>query len=335
VRWYKSWTPCPPRPKRRSYELDAQATGGQTRRFIQTDLDSWHWEEPLLTRDPRVGPFHAVVPLGEPLTAVAHFGPNGLEGRLSAGPFRDLADAVLTPPNGRSLAVHIDPDGAFRVGADDVRPPDQYLAGAVLSDRQQRRQEVYQKYLTPPKAGRPDGPAMLLAWASPLDLNFTPVPDARTVGDALLALPLHLERSPVGTHVTVPGPLLTCRRRVPPDGWTRPTMTFSYGADMELRFQLPAAVLPLQVERARLSAKISAPGRRVVISAPSDGGLVELQRVDSPLDPIRIDVTDERLLRLDANGCLHLNVSLSEAEVEAWKIDYLEIEVSGTVTAAK
>src|SRR5262249_61231702 len=82
--------------------------------------------------------------------------------------------------------------------------------------------------------------------------------------------------------------------------------------DMLLRFQFPDEVLPFKVERARLLTRIDAPARRVTISGLADDGPVELHRVESPLDPLRVDVTDERLLRLDAEGGLHLNLSVSD-----------------------
>jgi hypothetical protein len=35
-------------------------------------------------------------------------------------------------------------------------------------------------------------------------------------------------------------------------------------------------------------------------------------RMESPLGPIRVEITQERLLRLDEEGGLHLNVALSD-----------------------
>src|SRR2546430_9453094 len=51
----------------------------------------------------RFAPFHATVITGEPIKAVARLGPDGLEGKLSAGMFQDLEDAILSTPNGRKL----------------------------------------------------------------------------------------------------------------------------------------------------------------------------------------------------------------------------------------
>ena len=80
---------------------------------------------------------------------------------------------------------------------------------------------------------------------------------------------------------------------------------------------------------------------RITIAGRADGSLVELHRVESPLDPIRVEITEPRLLRLDGEGGLHVNVSVS-GDLGAgaadprdphanpkWMIEYLELEVSG------
>jgi hypothetical protein len=62
--------------------------------------------------------------------------------------------------------------------------------------------------------------------------------------------------------------------------------------------------------------------------------------VESPLDPLRVQITDAPLLRLDAQGGLHLRLSVSDplealkggkrnVEHQKWAIDFLELEVSG------
>jgi hypothetical protein len=315
------------------FELDMAGLEGQTRRLMLTDLDAWHWDKLSLPAGVRFASFHYTAPTGEPLSAVARFGADGLEGELKAGPFRDVADALLSPRNGRDLAVRLRPDGSFTAGGRDVLPPGQFLAGAVLSDRQQRRQDFYREALKRTPGVRPEGPPVLLAWADPIDTHFTLGRRSRVVGDALLVIPVRLERAEPGRRVTIPGPLLPYRRLI--DGRsTPPTFEFSQGADMELRFQLPRAVLPLKVERARLLAKIAAAGRRVTVAGRADGAPVELYRAESPLDPVEVNIADGRLLRPDEEGGLHLNVSLSELLAgegsQKWTIDYLELGVSGT-----
>src|SRR5262249_25392273 len=160
-----------------------------------------------------------------------------------------------------------------------------------------------------------------------------------TVGDALLLVPLRLERPAAAASVTIPGPLISYRQ-ILNTGPIRPRLEGSYPTDLHLRFQLPPVALPFIVGKARLSAKIDAPSRRVEVSGRTDEGLVHLHRVDSPLDPTRIDITEPRLLRLDDQGGLHLNLSISEERQGAgtkdarevdqkWKIEDLELEVVG------
>jgi hypothetical protein len=324
------------------FQLDTTALEGQLRRLISTDLDAWHWENLELPAGVRSAPFHASIPTGGPITAVATLGPEGIEGKLAAGAFQDVGDALLSTSNGRQLAVHLQPDGAFRVSSADVLSVNQFLAGAVLSDQQQRRQEIYRAFLKRPIAGRPERGSTLLAWAKPIDMHFTLAPDARLVGSALLVLPLRLERPAGGSRVTIPGALLPYRQIIE-TGPIRPMLDSTKRADMHLRFQLPAAALPLQVERAWLVTKINAPSRSVVISGHTDGGLEEIHRVASPLDAIRVEINEGRFLQLDEQGGLHVSLSVSDMvheedtnqgriqPVEKWTIEYLELEVAGRI----
>jgi hypothetical protein len=318
------------------FELDMSGIEGRTRRLILTDVGAWHWENLALPAGVRFAPFRYTARTGTPLGAAAHFGAEGLEGRLTTGPFQGVGDAVLAAPDGRNMAVHLGADGAFTAKGSDVLPPGEFLTGTVLNDRQQRRQELYRTFLKPPRddrfEGRFGGRTMLLAWADPIDMHFTLAPDARTVGTALLTMPLRLERSPPGAAVTIPGPFIPYRRilnALP----ARPTVVSNAGVDQDLRFQLPQAVLPFKVERARLVARIDAPSRRVTVAGQADGKPVEVHRVESPIDPIRVEITAEPLLRLDETGSLHLNLTISDTlqggQGEKWTIRSLDLEVSG------
>jgi hypothetical protein len=326
------------------FDLDMAGIEGKTRRLVLTDLDAWHWEGLELPAGVRFAPFHSTTPTGAPIRAGARFGPRGLEGKLAAGPFEELADGLLTAPAGRHLSPHLEADGAFTAAGPDVLPAGQFLPGAVLTDRQQRRQELYRAFLAHPGTGPLEGRYVFLAWARAADLHFTLAPDARLVGSAVLVVPLQLVRTPPGTQVVIPGPFVGLER-VLPGTRTRPTLDSPREIDMHLRFQVPPTVLPLAVERARLSARIEAPARRVTIAGRAGEEWREVHRVDSPLDPIRVEVTDERLLRPDAEGGLHVRLEISEPlqggdarggarGEEKWSIKYLELEVSGRTLPA-
>jgi hypothetical protein len=320
------------------FHLDMAGLEGQTRRLILTDQGSWHWEDLALPAGERFAPFRYTARTDKPMTAVARLG-NGVEGRLAVEPFHDLADALLCTPSGRNLAVHLEPDGAFHFGSEDVLPSGQFLASAVLDEQRQRRHELYRTFLKRPGVGPLEGRNVLLAWALPIDMHFQFGPEARQVGMALLVLPLRLERTPPGTAVTIPGPFVPYRRiqldpQTGQEYQTEASVSSTRPADQRLRFQLPAEVLPLRVQRARLTARIRAPGRRVTISGVAADKLVERARVDSPHDPITIYLDEEPLLRLDEAGGLRFEVDIGDTGRgglvdEKWEIEYLELEVSG------
>lgn len=143
--------------------------------------------------------------------------------------------------------------------------------------------------------------------------------------------------------MTIPGPFVPYRQ-IAATGPIRPTLESAQATNMHLRFQLPAEVLPLDLASARLTAKIEAPSRQVIISGHGPDRAVELYRVNTPLDPIRLTITEANLLRLDEQGGLHLHLSIGDErsargvenkdarEVsEKWRIEDLELDVVGTV----
>lgn len=319
-------------------DLDTAGLEGQVRRRTQTDMIAWHWDGLALPAGVRTGPFRAAVPTG-PVRAVARFGPDGVFGRLTTGRFRDPADPVLLTPSGDVVVVRLGADGSF-AGAADELPAGQYVAGTVLTDRQQRRQEVLRKLLTKPIARHLDGRDLMLVWADPTEPPFEAGADDRTVGTTLLTIPVEFARPAAGEAVLVPGayvPFAVLLQGRP----GRPTMEAAQPVNMKLRFRLPPSVLPLTVERATLRLKVRASSRKVTVSGYAGDQVVKLTEVESPIDPIRVDVTDRRLVTLDADGFLYLGVEIGERLVsgsgdpkqvdldEKWRIESLSLEVAG------
>jgi hypothetical protein len=111
---------------------------------------------------------------------------------------------------------------------------------------------------------------------------------------------------------------------------------------MNLRFQLPLSVLPLQVERARLVVQVRAPGRRFTVTGAADAA--ELLSVESPNDTLQVDLTQEALLRLDDQGGLTLRIKIGELAAGGptmggaparWSIAALGLEVTGRTLPAE
>jgi hypothetical protein len=316
------------------FELDLAGLEGRVHRRLQTDLDRWHWENLELPAGLRVAPFRYTVRPREPLTATARFGPEGLEGRVASGPFRQLEDLLLWTPAEHPLAVRLATDGSFRAGAEDQLAAGQFLVGGLVSDRQRARLRLYEKLLAQPQARPIANRSLLLAWAEPVDMHFALAPQARMTGAALLAIPLRFERPAPGTRVTLPAALVDCQR-ITSDGRTLPPATESRSAtSLRLRFQIPASVLPLDVERARLTLKLHAPWREVVISAFADGDAVPVRHLTGPLGAPQVAIEDPRLLRPDGQGALYMNVEVGELRggnvgQDLWRLSAAALEVRG------
>jgi hypothetical protein len=322
-------------------DLDVAGLEGQVRRRVQTDFDGWHWEGLSLPAGVRTGPFRASVPTG-PVRAVAKFGPDGITGHLTTGRFRDPTDPVLLTQSNETMVVRLAADGSFAGVPTDSLPPGQFMAEAVLSDRQQRRQDVLRKLLTKPVARHLEGRDLMFVWTEPAESPFAAGAGDRTVGTALLTIPIEFERPAAGDRVTVPAGFVPATAI----HLGRPGRVLTEGAQpttMRLRFRLPPSVRPLTVERATVRAKVRASSRKFAVVGYAGNEVIRLAQVESPIDPVRVDVTDARLITPDADGYLYLGIEIGErlgsasgdpthVELdEKWRIESLGLEVVGRV----
>jgi hypothetical protein len=290
--------------------LDQSGLDGQTRQRVVTDADAWHWEKLNLPAGVRTGTFRSTIRTGR-LGAVARFGPDGLDGRLDTGPFRGPADGLVLTPTRQPLPVRFGDGDSFVARGQDALPPGQYVAGAVLTDRQQGRQAVYRELLGGQFPKHWEGRNLLLTWADPGPPAFRVGADDRVVGMALLVLPLEFDRPPPDTPVTVPSAFVPYTRMVLGRPMT-PNLEGNGPSELELRFQLPRSVLPLTVERVRLAVHARTPGRQFTVSGHGEVGLVPVFEANGPLDPVWVEIADPRLLRTDPEGGLRVTLKVGE-----------------------
>jgi hypothetical protein len=317
-------------------DLDMSAIRGQARRRVMTDTDAWHWENLGLPAGLRLGPFRTTVRTDQPLQAVGQFGPDGITGRVVAGPFRELEDGALLTPNGRSLAVRLGSDGAFSAQNQDLLPRGQFLASTVLSDRQQRRETAYRQLYARTQARESADQTIFLAWAEPPEAPFDLGSEAHLVSSALLALPLQWEHSPAGTRLTIANAFIPYERILLGKP-VEPILDSRTGVDMRLRFQIPRSVLPLQVEQARLDVKIRASRRHFTVTGFAADRPSKLLDTESPVGTLQVNITEEALLHLDKDGGLYLGVAVgdlpagdaAEGTEARWAIEAIELEVTG------
>jgi hypothetical protein len=316
------------------FDLDLAGLEGHDLRRVQTDLDRWHLENLELPAGVRLAPFRHTLRTGRPVEATIRFGPEGVEGRVAASPFGPLEDVLLSTPGQHAVAVRIGADGSFRARGQNELRGGALVAGGLLSDRQRTRQRLYEKFLAEPQPRYVAERSLLLAWAEPVDLHFTLAAQARTVGAALLAIPLRFEPTPPGTPVTVPAAFVDCRRLGSDGRPLRPPAESRLATNMRLRCQLPASVLPLEVAGARLTVKLYAPGREVILGAFVGGDAVPLRRLTSPIGVEQVEIDDPRLLQPDEHGILYMNIKVGEVqgsnpEQSLWRLESAALEIRG------
>ena len=133
------------------------------------------------------------------------------------------------------------------------------MPGSVLTDRQQRRQNIYRKLLARPRPTHLERCDNLLAWAETENLPFTVGDSARRFGTVLLVVPLEFNRPTGRAPVTIPNGFIPYTA-VTEGHSHRPTLEGSTPVRNRLRFQLPSSVLPFSVEKATLIVRVRAPG---------------------------------------------------------------------------
>ena len=105
-----------------------------------------------------------------------------------------------------------------------------------------------------------------------------------------------------------------------------------------MRFQAPEAVLPLQLQRARLTLQITAPSRTLEILRYVGTRKQPLYQVANPIGRIERTFQDAELPPLDAAGCVLVGIIVGPAagagngpERTPWKIEMAQLEIAGVV----
>ena len=328
-----------------------------TRRMVWTDHDAWRWEHLPETAGLRSATFQTAAEYPERLEARATFGPEGLTGRLHLPGESRPTDAMLATRDGR-IGVELRGDGTFTAQADNVLANEQFLAAGLLSDEQGRRRRLLQQLLAnPERRDFPDAPCVFV-WTEPWDIGFRFGENRRSLGSALLAVPLKLQRPPAGTEVRIASPFLPFHGAIgpdgsPPTGWwdsqrhqwiekSRPSETW-------LRFQIPTVLLPITVERGRVTVQVIGPVGKLTLAGlhPKTKILVPLKTWTDPVGSLSLEITDPDLLTVSADGGLMLHVSAgntdlpelahlqsTEASVLSyWQIESLSLELNAKTIA--
>ena len=332
--------------------LDPESFVGEAPRMIWTDFDQWYWQQPDLRPGAmQMAQVRSIVAWDAPARAKLSFGAKQLRLRVERGPLSALADPVLAVPNGHLVPI---PDGAaeFVIPGGQAPGPDQFFAGGVaLSDLQARRQVVLRQLAASTQAPltvRFAPEPMLLAWADAIDLDLDYAPNAERRESALVAIPVDLVRPDPGTQVSVPAAFIALRHDDPlgklkggPYEARRRTWVdmISSPRRFVVRFQLPEAVVPMQITAARLNITIDASGWKLALFDPFRQDTEPLKERVSPMGTIGFDLDEwPVLLETGADGAVYVKfhvtpVSGKTGGSRVWGIRAMSLEVSGRTLA--
>ena len=334
--------------------FESPAGSGSPVRMLWSDQNSWQLQNVEFSAGVRLAEFRQAVPISSPTVASGTFDEAGFRGRLTGNLATDWSDAIVADQSGFALPVTIGTDGTIS----NDRPsllPGQYLDSAILDAEQSRRQTVFRKMLDASKRSRiyPSKPT-LLAWSAPLVLQ-TGKSDTSPTGAMLASFPLSIKRPESGSRIRIPSTFLPYRsvknkklkigsastfsntRRT----WS--TFTYSRASTALLRFEIPPELLPIVVENAKLTLKISAPLREVEISSGHPDSLTDVWSKSSPVGTFEISFSNETSCTLDDQGGLNVAlkvgaVQLDELDVTEvgtqdrnWQVEWIQLEIQGLI----
>jgi hypothetical protein len=319
------------------FNLDRKGLEGNNAVRLMTDHDAWRWENLATPAGVRLAPFRFPLATPRPIRATVRFTPTGMDGTVNAEPFQNLGDAVFCGPGERRTAARVGQE-KLEVKATEMLGANDFLASTTLTDRQQRRLQLAREFVKADEFRLLKNDTVLLAWADPVSTPFNRSSTAKRTGEAMLLIPVEYQRPKPGDRITVPASCIGFTRLVEEKLPIALVRESDRPLDGHFRFQLPRELLPLKLEQARFTIRLEAASRRVILSEGANKRGAELYRSESPLDVIRVEIDRTSALKLDSEGGLHLHLSISdlletnpdpERLKPSWKIDFLELEVTG------
>jgi hypothetical protein len=335
--------------------FDETVSSSSPVRMVWSDQNKWQLQNAAFSSGVRLAEFRESVPLEMSAVATGTFDESGFRGRLTGNVSANWSDALVAHQSGFSLPVSIDRDGVIASSANPLLPG-QHIDTAILNAEQSRRQKVYRSMFDASQRSRVyPSQLTLLAWSDPLKLHTGRLDDDSPTGAMLASFPIVIERPALGSRIRIPSTFLPYRSVqskklkigfAPTFSNTRRTWstnTFSSASTSLLRFEIPSELLPLLVDHATLTIKISAPLRDVKISSGHVDSLVEVWSKSSPVGTFSIPLSAESSRILDDAG--GLNVALDAGAVQLdeldeanagtqdrhWQVEWMQLEIQGMI----
>ncbi|MFP6764757.1 MAG: hypothetical protein VB858_14115 [Planctomycetaceae bacterium] len=342
------------------YLPDRSGTGMGTWRRQQEDPPAWSFQNSRLPVGIRMTPFERSIRLSSDVSAEGTFNPEGFVGTLHTGPFGQLEDITIATHNHFTASTAADASGRFVIRPGNVLPPGEFFSGTLLNDTQQQRQRVLQRTLTLEgrQAWYPNR-LMLLGWTEAVagGIEF---PVQRKNSTALVGIPIELRSPPPGSDVKIPS-LFLRMKSIRSDNQAGFSSSYSnakalwsrmlYTGTSTLRFQIPEPLLPLDITSVVYRLKLSAPLRRVRLTAGLSGKRMLVTQRDSMVGEFSFTLTDREALALDPKGGLQIELIIGDVTLasdeenidefgeqviqrdQSWQVYWIQAEVTGRTSS--
>lgn len=297
---------------------------GKIRQQVWEDTGQWKWGETTLPPGVKMIRTRSAGSTGSPVTTHARLDKEGIVGQIEvgsrlSGKEQKLEDGILLFPYAPPLSVRLQAGGHFVASSADCLAEGQLSQDALINDEQRRRQKILANLLDQWRE-RPLAEPLLLCWSDGGDADLLLDPSIQRTGSTLLMVPLVLEKTPPQTAVEIPGSLLPAIAVFSQSGqssafdnkrraWNYPN---AIATSTRLRFQLPAEVLPLQIERATLTIQCTIPSRVLQVFAIDGEERTEVFSRSSPSGQITVDLNADSGLAVDATGGIFVEIVVGE-----------------------
>lgn len=285
---------------------DLAGSTGKLLRMRWTDNNKWQWDNLELPEATlRSHSIARVVPLDQPVKAVASFTKEGLVCTITSGPYAGVDHPIIASLNNHAVGKLTGHDN-FTIIPDPTIGLDQFVTTTTMTAQDIQRQDIYRNLIYPNSEALdvlayPSQPSAMW-WSRAMDIGFKQGSDEATLKQhALICVPLTYERPAPGTWFVIPSPvLLTDIFRDDDRSMStvlnpmtgRWTSTISSEATFKLTFKVPEALLPLKIENGMLDIDFKTQGRSLIIT---DNRKQEIARRSNLANRIQIPVKGENL----------------------------------------
>jgi hypothetical protein len=286
---------------------DLSGSTGKLLRMRWTDCDKWQWDNLELSEGTlRSHEIHRVIPLDQPVKAVASFTREGVTCTIASGPYAGVDHPIIASINNHAVGLLTGHD-TFTITPDYTLGLDQFVTSSTMSALDIQRQDIYRGLIYPNSEALdvrayPQVPSAMW-WSRAMDMGFTQgSEDARKKQSALVCVPLTFERPAPGSTICIPSPIL--QTSIWRDGdhamstvinpmTGRWTSTLSQEAKFTLAFTVPSELLPIKAQDGILDIDFKTPGRSLIVTTTRGE---EIVRKRDLANRIQIPVSGEQLL---------------------------------------